>query len=132
MTLNIFARHYQTTRLKEIAFHPSDTSLFLQIPISSCVQQMEQVQKFTFHTERDTDKYKVLSLSRRKKQVRAGGGDGGGAKYMVENRLRHAHFNSLNIYLLCHLLHSRSCSRYWGCNTKQSRQYPCPYGFMCK
>lgn len=51
---------------KEVAFYPSGTSLFLQIPILSWVQQMEQVQGLVLHAERDTDKYKVLSLSVRK------------------------------------------------------------------
>lgn len=44
LALHNFASYHQSVKLKEIAFHPSDTSLFLQIPLSSCVQQMEQVQ----------------------------------------------------------------------------------------
>lgn len=33
--------------------------------------------------------------------MRASGGDGKEVKYMGENILRHAHFNSLNTYLFC-------------------------------
>ena len=33
--------------------------------------------------------------------MRDGDKDGGEVKYMTENRLRHAHFNSPNTYLLC-------------------------------
>lgn len=33
--------------------------------------------------------------------MRTGGGHRGEVKYMAENRLRHAHFNSLSTFLLC-------------------------------
>lgn len=66
IALNIFTRYHQTVKLKEIAFHPSGTSLSLQIPISSCVQQTEQVQSLVFHAQRGTEKYKVLPSSTRK------------------------------------------------------------------
>lgn len=47
---------------------------------------------------------------------------GGEVKSMAENRLRHAHFNSLNKYLLCAcFVCSRHHSRYCGYNSKQDR-----------
>lgn len=61
---------------------------------------MEHVQSLHVHAEEDTDKYKVLSWSIRKQQVKAGGGDGGEVKYMAENRWKHARSNSLNACLL--------------------------------